>query len=154
AARVRQGMPAQVSVPALGAGTLAGVVSEVGARGDDGTGTFRVEVKLPADRRLASGQIGRARLVLGAAEPGAPISVPATAVFSARADEGFVFVLEPVTRRVRQRLVALGPVGPDGVVVTGGLRPGEQVVTTGVDRLRDGQVVELAHYPAKTLAAK
>ena len=144
AARVHQGMAAQVAVPALGAGRLAGVVSEVGARGDDGTGTFRVEVKLPADRRLASGQIGRARLLLGAAEPGAPISVPATAVFSARADEGFVFVLEPVTRRVRQRLVTLGPVGPDAVVVTGGLRPGEQVVTTGVDRLRDGQVVVLA----------
>lgn len=143
AARVRQGMPAVVRVPALGPGTLQGQVSEVGARGDDGTGTFRIEVKLPADKRLASGQIGTARLVLGPAEPGAPISVPATALFAARADEGFVFVLEPVTRRVRQRQVALGAVGSGGVVVTGGLRPGEQVVTTGVDRLRDGQVIEL-----------
>jgi len=149
AARVRQGMPATVRIPALGAGTLQGQISEVGARGDDGTGTFRVEVKLPANGRLASGQIGSARLVLGPTEPGAPISVPTTAVFSARADEGFVYVLEPVTRRVRQRQVALGAVGPQGVVVTGGLLPGEQVVTTGVDRLRDGQVIELAQATAK-----
>ncbi|WP_310475390.1 efflux RND transporter periplasmic adaptor subunit [Sandarakinorhabdus sp.] len=143
-ARVRQGQPATVTIPALGAVVLAGTVSEVGARGDDGTGTFRVEVKLPADSRLASGQIGSARLTLGPAEPGAPISVPAAAVFAARADEGFVYVLEPVTRRVRQRLVALGPVSDAGVVVTAGLKPGDRVVTTGIDRLRDGQVIELA----------
>ena len=143
-ARVRQGQPATVRIPALGPGTLAGTVSEVGARGDDGTGTFRVELKLPPDSRLASGQIGTARLVLGPAEPGSPISVPATAVFSARADEGFVYVLDPQTRRVQQRQVMLGDVDAAGVAVTSGLQPGEQVVTTGVDRLRDGQVVELA----------
>jgi multidrug efflux pump subunit AcrA (membrane-fusion protein) len=137
-------VPASVTIPALGAAVLAGTVSEVGARGDDGTGTFRVEVKLPADARLASGQIGSARLLLGPAEAGAPINVPAAAVFAARADEGFVYVLEPVTRRVRQRLVALGPVSDSGVAVTAGLKPGEQVVTTGIDRLRDGQVIELA----------
>ena len=144
AARVGHGQPATVRIPALGAGTLAGTVSEVGARGDDGTGTFRVEVKLPANARLASGQIGSARLVLGPAEPGAPLLVPATAVFSARADEGFVYVLEPVTRRVRQRLVTLGAVGPRGVVVTAGLKPGDKVATTGIDRLREGQVIEVA----------
>jgi RND family efflux transporter MFP subunit len=132
AARVRQGQPATVHIPALG------------ARGDDGTGTFRIELKLPADKRLASGQIGTARLTLGPAEPGAPISVPATAVFAARADEGFVYVLEPVTRRVRRRQVALGTVSDAGVVVTAGLKPGDQVVTTGIDRLREGQVIEVA----------
>jgi len=144
AARVRPGQPAEVEVPALGNQPLAGVVSEVGARGDDGTGTFRIEVKLPADARLASGQIGRARLRLGAALPGAPIRVPATAVFGARADEGFVFVFEPAGRRVRSRLVQLGAVGSDGVVITAGLSAGEQVVVTGVDRLRDGQTVTVA----------
>ena len=143
-ARVRQGQAATVRIPALGPDALAATVSEVGARGDDGTGTFRVELKLPPDSRLASGQIGTARLVLGPAEPGSPISVPATAVFSARADEGFVYVLDPQTRRVQQRQVMLGDVDAAGVAVTSGLQPGEQVVTTGVDRLRDGQVVELA----------
>jgi RND family efflux transporter MFP subunit len=144
AARVKPGQSAEVFIPALGNQALAGVVSEVGARGDDGTGTFRIEVKLPADARLASGQIGRARLLLGAALPGAPIRVPATAVFGARADEGFVYVYEPAGKRVRSRLVALGTVGSDGVVITAGLAPGEQVVVTGVDRLRDGQVVAVA----------
>jgi RND family efflux transporter MFP subunit len=144
AARVKPGQSAEVTIPALAGQPLAGVVSEVGARGDDGTGTFRIEVKLPGDARLASGQIGRARLRLGTALPGAPIRVPATAVFGARADEGFVYVYEPGGRRVRSRLVALGPVGSDGVVITAGLSAGEQVVVTGADRLRDGQAVVVA----------
>lgn len=147
AARVKPGQSAVVTIPALAGQPLAGVVSEVGARGDDGTGTFRIEVKLPADARLASGQIGRARLRLGAALPGAPIRVPATAVFGARADEGFVYVYEPGGRRVRSRLVALGPVGSDGVVITSGLSAGEQVVVTGADRLRDGQAVVVTGAP-------
>jgi len=144
AARVRTGQPASVTIAALGGAVLQAVVSEVGARGDDGTGTFRIEVKLPADPRLASGQIGQARLTLGPAEAGAPLIVPATAVFAARADEGFVYVLEPVTGRVRQRMVALGTVEAAGVIVTRGLKPGEQVITTGIDRLRNGQVVQVA----------
>lgn len=144
AARVKQGQPATVRIPALGAGVLSGEVSEVGARGDDGTGTFRIEVKLPANPRLASGQIGQAELLLGPAQAGAPLIVPAPAVFAARADEGFVYVLEPVTRRVRQRQVALGDVAESGVIITSGLQPGEQVVTTGIDRLRNGQVVQIA----------
>jgi len=143
-ARVKLGQLATVRIPALGSGTLSGQVSEVGARGDDGTGTFRIEVKLPAHPRLASGQIGQAELLLGPAQPGAPLIVPAPAVFAARADEGFVYVLEPVTRRVRQRQVALGEVADAGVIVTSGLQPGEQVVTTGIDRLRNGQVVQIA----------
>ncbi|MBU6166157.1 MAG: efflux RND transporter periplasmic adaptor subunit [Alphaproteobacteria bacterium] len=144
AARVRPGQRAEVTIPALGRQPLAAVVSEVGARGDDGTGTFRIELKLPADARLASGQIGTAQLVLGPAQAGAPLLVPASAVFAARADEGFVFVLEPATRRVRQRLVMLGTVSDAGVVVTAGLQPGELVVATGLDRLRDGALVAAA----------
>lgn len=147
AARVKPGQSAEVSIAALPGQPLAGVVSEVGARGDDGTGTFRIEVKLPADARLASGQIGRAHLRLGAARPGAPIRLPATAVFGARADEGFVYVFEPAGRIVRSRLVALGPVGSDGVVIMAGLSAGEQVVVTGADRLRDGQAVVVAGQP-------
>jgi RND family efflux transporter MFP subunit len=144
AARVKLGQPAVVTIPALPGAALSGRVSEVGARGDDGTGTFRIEVALPPDPRLASGQIGHARLSLGVAAPGAALIVPATAVFAARADEGFVYVLEPVTGRVRRRQVALGPVEEAGVVIAAGLKPGEQVVVTGVDRLRDGQTVVVA----------
>ena len=44
---------------------------------------------------------------------------------------------------LRLRQVALGPLGDDRLVITGGLRAGERVVTSGADRLRDGMRVSV-----------
>lgn len=148
AARIALGMAAAVTIPALGPGRgtapLAGRISEVGARSVDGAGTFRVEVKLPAVPGLASGQIGHARIRLASADAGAALVVPTPALFAARADEGFVYVHDAASGRVRRRLVTLGPVDDAGVTVLSGLKPGEQVVVTGIDRLRDGRRVVVA----------
>lgn len=141
-ARVRLGQLAAVTVPAAGPLPMASRVSEIGARGDDGSGTFRVEIALPARAGLKSGMIGRALLRFGGTGPAdGAVTVPATAVFSARADEGFVYVLDSATGTVKLRQVALGRVDDDGVMVTSGLRPGESVVVSGPDRLRDGRKV-------------
>ncbi|WP_310497378.1 efflux RND transporter periplasmic adaptor subunit [Sandarakinorhabdus sp.] len=148
AARLRLGQPAQVRLPALGPAPMNATVSEIGARGDEGTGTFRVELKLPVDPRLKSGLIGTAMLTLpGAASVASPVSgpvsVPASAVFGARADEGFVYVHDAASGRVKLRQVAVGPISDTAVIVTGGLKPGEKVAISGVDRLRDGSRVNV-----------
>lgn len=142
-ARLRLGQPAEVRLPALGDAAMRATVSEIGARGDDATGTFRVELRLPPDPRLRSGLIGSASFDLPGPANG-PVSVPATAIFAARADEGFVYVHDAGTGRVRLRQVAIGSVDDRAVTITAGLREGEQVVTTGVDRLRDRMVVTVA----------
>jgi RND family efflux transporter MFP subunit len=143
-ARVRIGQLASVTIPALGDEPLAGPVSEIGARGDDTTGTFRVEVALPGRPGLRSGQIGSAKLRFGGAAPaGGAVTVPAMAVFSARADEGFVFVYDPATGRVKLRQVSLGSLDDNALTITAGLKPGEQVVISGPDRLRDGRQVKV-----------
>ena len=136
--RVTLGQLAAVVVPAVGTVPLAGRVSEIGARGDDGSGTFRVEIALPPRAGLRSGMIGKAMLRLGGEGPATgAVLVPAMAVVSARADEGFVYVVDAARTRVRLRPVALGGIADDGVTVTGGLDPGETVVISGPDRLRD-----------------
>ncbi len=168
-ARVKRGQMAAVLIPALGGEAIAASISEIGARGDDATGTFRVELALPARPDMRSGLIGTARLRLddnarlrlddnarlrlddnarlraGDMPPGGgTVSIPATAIFAARADEGFVYVYDDATGRVRLRQVALGALGDGAVTITGGLHPGEKVVTSGVDRLRDGAAVRIA----------
>ncbi len=142
-ARLLPGQRAAVSLAALGPAMIAAPVSEVGARGDDGTGTFRVELALPAIPGLRSGMIGSARLQLRPAGDAA-LAVPATAIFQARADEGFVYVLDGATGRVRRRLVSLGRVDDRQVTITAGLKAGERVVVSGPDRLRDGVRVAIA----------
>lgn len=144
-ARIGIGQAALVTIPALGDVPLAARISEIGARGDDGSGTFRVELALPPVSGLRSGMIGKAALQLAAVQAiGSAVQVPAMAVFSARADEGFVYVHDAANGRVRLRQVALGLVDDDAVTVTGGLRPGDIVVTSGPDRLRDGSKVSVA----------
>lgn len=143
AAAIRVGAAAAVRFDALGLPPIAGRVSEIGGRGDPRTGTFLAEIRLPAAPGIRSGLIGSAEIAAPGAGP-APLIVPATAVFAARAGEGFVYVYDPKARRVRARLIGLGPVGDGGIAVTSGLRPGERIVRTGLDRLRDGARVTVA----------
>ncbi|QMW23667.1 efflux RND transporter periplasmic adaptor subunit [Sandaracinobacteroides saxicola] len=135
-AGVRMGQAARVTLESRPA-PLTGVVSEIAGRADERSGTFMVEVRLPADAALRSGMVGRATLMTGGGD--GPLLLPATAVFAARAEEGFVWRDEGGV--VRARRVALGPVRSEGVVVTAGLAPGDRIVRTGIDRLSEGAKV-------------
>lgn len=144
--RLRLGQGASVHIDALRAAPIVATVSEIGARGDDATGTFRVELALPALIGLRSGLIGEARLPLAVstlADPAsdALLSVPAAALFSARAGEGFVYVHDAAAGVVRLRQVSIGPVDDSAVAVMAGLASGEKVVISAPDRLRDGMAV-------------
>ncbi len=140
AARIVAGVPAQVTLAALGNQPIAGRVIEIAGRGDRATGTFAVEIALPADARLRSGQIGEA-VITAATQTVTALTVPATAIFSARAGEGFVYVVDRATRRVRLRRVTIADATDRGIEVTGGLSRGELIATSRVDRLKDGQVI-------------
>ena len=103
---------------------------------------FIAEIRLPSDARLKSGEIGDAVITAsGAADQ--QLSVPATAIFAPRAGTGFAYVLDPARPVVHLRQVSIGEVTDDGIRVTGGLRPGERIVTTRVDRLKDGMTVRV-----------
>lgn len=138
-ARVRIGQGAAVTISALGPQPLAATVTEVAARGDERTGTFEIELALPSVPGLRSGLIGEARVRVPG--DGGAVAIPASAIWQARADEGFVYVVDPTTQVAKTRLVRLGPIDDREVIVTGGLAPGERVVRAGADRLRDGAKV-------------
>lgn len=140
AARLRIGAPAQVVLAALGDAPLTGRLVEIAGRADRATGSFAVEVALPDDPRLRSGQIGDARITATGAGPAAPV-VPSAAVFAPRAGVAFVYVVDRAARRVRLRRIAIAETGDTGIRVTGGLRPGEWVAASRIDRLRDGMIV-------------
>lgn len=141
AVRVQIGTPAAVRFDALPGVVLGGSVIEVGGRSDRGTGAFVAEIALPADPRLRSGLVGRATIAAPAAGASSRLVIPPTAIFSVRAEEGFVYVMD-AKRRVKPRRIALGPLSADGTEVLSGLQRGEVVVLSGLDRLRDGTLVE------------
>lgn len=120
---------------------MAGRVIEVAGRADPGTATFQVEFALPANPALRSGLIADVELPRGQAA--GTTLIPATALFAARADEGFVWLYDPPTRTVRARMVKLGRVSGDGIELVSGLARGDRIVAAGVNRLVEGQKVTL-----------
>ena len=137
AARLTLGAPAQITLGALNNDVIVGRVIEIAGRADKATGTFAVEIALPDDKRLRSGQIGDAKIV--ASGVGATtLAVPPSAVFGPRAGEGLVYVVDLATSRVHLRKVVLGEASDEGIRVVGGIRPGEWVALSRVDRLTDG----------------
>ena len=75
------------------------------------------------------------------------LTIPATAVLFAPYSDS-VFIIEEVTaadgtkvQQLRQQFVRLGSAQGDFVAVREGLQAGQQVVSTGVFKLRNGQKV-------------
>jgi membrane fusion protein, multidrug efflux system len=96
---------------------------------------------------LRAGMFARVEVQLPAGEP--LVVVPATAIAYASYGNS-VFVVEKMKHAdgkeylgVRQQFVKLGGTRGDQVAVTGGLKPGEQVVSAGVFKLRNGVAVQV-----------
>lgn len=142
AVRIGQGAAATVVLEALEGRPLTGTVLEIGGRADRATGTFQVEIALPADARLRSGQIGRADIASATADPGraAPTLVPPLALFGARAGDAFVYVVD-AQNTVRARKVQVGETTDSGAAILAGLAPGDWVAVSALDQLRDGAVI-------------
>lgn len=135
---LRLGQVTTVRLPALGGQPVAARVIELGGRGDARTGTFEAELALPPLAGLRSGMIGEARLP--ATDRSASLAVPASAVFQARADEAFVYVVD-VANKAQVRRITIGRIDNQSAEVLSGLTPGDKVISKGLSRVRAGVTV-------------
>jgi membrane fusion protein, multidrug efflux system len=129
------------------AGGAEGKISAIDSVVDPATRNLQVRATFAnADGRLHPGMYVEARLLLGASQTA--VSLPASAISYAPYGDS-VFVVEDVKdpktqktyRGVRQQFVKLGGSRGDQVAVVSGLKPGEEVVTSGVFKLRSGAAV-------------
>lgn len=117
-----------------------GRVREVSPRADPVTGTFAVRVGLaepPVGLRLGSTVTGRMRI-----GGGDGYEIPASALTRIQGNPA-VWIVDAATQTVSLRAVEVARFDPAGVVVSGGLTPGDVIVTAGVQALRPGQKVRL-----------
>jgi RND family efflux transporter MFP subunit len=100
----------------------------------DGRGEFRAD------------QIVRVQLVWRA-EPG--LSVPLTAVTRING-QFFAYVVEKEGDKTiaRQKGITLGPLSGNDYILLDGLKPGEQLITAGIQKIRDGAPVMVGGPPA------
>ena len=108
---------------------------------DTATGTVRAKARF-ANSALAlfPGQFVNVQLVVRKLEDA--VTVPVNAVRYGSSGD-YVYVLDSAERTVALRPVKRGLATADKVVIASGLQAGEQVITEGADRLKDGAKVAL-----------
>jgi RND family efflux transporter MFP subunit len=127
-----------VSDPAV---TAPGAVRELSPTVDKVTGTVRVKVGLvqsPAAMTLGASVIGEGRM-----QPRKLVVVPWSAL-SSGGGQPAVWTVDPLTKAVLLKPIAIEGYGTGKIFVREGLQPGEMVATGGAQFLRPNQVVALA----------
>lgn len=105
------------------------------------TGTVRAKARFDnADNKLFPSQFVNLRLQVRTIKDAVVVPV---AALRHGANGDFVYVLNAPARTVSLRPVTRGQAAVDKVQVSTGLKPGEQVITEGADRLKDGAKVVL-----------
>lgn len=147
-ARLRRGGEVAVSLAGAADAHLRGRISAVDSVVDAATRNVRVRASLGnPDGRLRPGMFVEARVATGAPEP--VLAIPSSAVaYAPYGDSVYVVADLPgpeggTYRGVRQQFVKLGAARGDQVAVVSGLAAGDQVVTSGAFKLRNGAPVKV-----------
>jgi len=141
-AQLRTGLPVRVTCDALPGTTIEGRISTVNPLVDAETRSILLQATVanPAER-LLPGMFVNVAVRLPARRK--VLVIPATAVLYAPYGDS-VFVVTDTKeggKTIRQQFVRLGEKRGDFVVVTDGLKERDEIVSTGVFKLRTGQAV-------------
>jgi membrane fusion protein (multidrug efflux system) len=128
------------------AGQWIGRVTAIDSQVDEATRNIQVQATLAnSDGALRPGMFVQTEVALGPSR--ALIALPASAVSYAPFGDS-VFVVTDLKsddgrtyRGVRQQFVKLGPARGDQISILSGVKPGDEVVSSGVFKLRNGAAV-------------
>ena len=139
--RVRVGDRAMVRFDAFPDRTFEGTVTQLAGAADPMTGTYEVEVTVPAASRLASGLVGQLEIRPAASHTVAV--VPINALLEADGSHATVFGVSPDGRTAVRRAVTIAFVADDRVAVASGLDGVATVVTDGAAYLDDSATLRI-----------
>ena len=147
-ANLHVGATVEVSAPGAGIPSRSGKVTAVDSVVDPNTRNVQVQATLAnADAKLRPGMFVQTTLSIGATEP--VVTLPTSAIAYAPYGDS-VFVVENMKdpkgetyRGVRQQFVKLGGGRGDQIAVVSGLKAGEEVVSSGTFKLRNGAAVQV-----------
>lgn len=143
---VRVGAELDIKVEGVSGVAARGKITAINSVVDQSTRNVNVQATFPnRDGKLRPGMFVQARVIVGESRP--VIALPASAIsYTPYGD--FVFIVEDMKgpngatyRGVRQQFVKLGSARGDQVAVVDGVKIGEEVVTSGVFKLRSGAAI-------------
>jgi RND family efflux transporter MFP subunit len=147
AGALRRGLPIQVLGHEGDETVGRTTVDFISPRVDDQTQSVLVKAQVRnPDGKLRASQYVRARVIWNTAEG---LVVPVTAVLRV-SGQLFAFVAEDAGGKMvaRQRAIKVGPIAGNNYPVLDGIKAGERVVVSGVQKLADGMPIQAAADPA------
>jgi membrane fusion protein (multidrug efflux system) len=146
AGQVRVGRAVRITAGDLAGVEFAGRVTAINSIVDEATRNVQIQATLPNSHgRLRPGMFVQTEVMLGAAR--SVVTLPASAISYAPFGDS-VFVVTDLKdqngqtyRGVRQQFVKLEGARGDQVAVISGVKPGDEVVTSGAFKLRNGAAV-------------
>jgi len=145
-ADMRLGRSVHISAEELAGRAFDGRITAVDPLVNESTRNVKVQATLAnPDGKLRPGMFVQTEVVLSA--PSAIVSLPATAVSYAPYGDSVFIVADlkndkgQTYRGVRQQFVKLGAARGDQVAIVSGVKAGDEVVTSGVFKLRNGAAV-------------
>jgi membrane fusion protein, multidrug efflux system len=146
--QIRMGGTLHVTAENLAGQTFTGRVTALDSIVDEATRNLQVQATLANPQgKLKPGMFVQVEVGLGASSPF--ITLPASAInYAPYGDSVFVItdLKDPkgqMYKGVRQQFVKVGGSRGDQVAVISGVKPGEEVVTSGVFKLRNGAAVRV-----------
>jgi membrane fusion protein (multidrug efflux system) len=148
AAQMKLGSEVRVNIDELARVTLDGHITATDSMVDATTRNIQIQATLPnAHGELRPGMFVQTQVVLGTGRP--VITLPASSISYAPYGDS-VFVVSDLNgpngqhyRGVRQQFVKLEGARGDQVAVVSGVTKGDEVVTSGVFKLRNGAAVQI-----------
>ncbi len=153
-AKVRPGVPVQLSLDALPGTRLEGRVARVEPLVDERSRSFRAVVEVPGQPGLIGGLFARATVRVG--EIAGALVVPPAALVREGADPTAATAFVVRGGKAEKVDVALGVEAPDGIQVTKGLAAGDVVVLDPPTTLASGAPVDVQNggRPGATASAR
>jgi multidrug efflux pump subunit AcrA (membrane-fusion protein) len=147
APQLRMGLPVRL-VDDTGAPLAAEAINFISPTVDTTTQTVLAKVPLDVPAGFRTSQFVRAQ-VIWSTDPG--VTVPVTSVTRING-QFFAFIAEGSPLVAHQRAVTVGrTIGNDYVVLTG-LKPGDKLIVSGIQKIGDGSPVQAAPPPARGAA--
>jgi membrane fusion protein (multidrug efflux system) len=146
--QVKVGGKLHVTTEDVAGKVFTGTVTAIDSIVDEATRNIQVQATLSnPDGKLRPGMFVQVQVVLGASRP--VIALPTSAInYAPYGDSVFIItdLKDPkgqTYRGVRQQVVKLEGSRGDQVAVVSGVNPGDEVVTSGVFKLRNGAAVQV-----------
>jgi membrane fusion protein (multidrug efflux system) len=148
AGQMPAGRVVKVTTADVSGAVWTGRVTALDSMVDEATRNIQVQATLPnPEGKLRPGMFVQAEVTIGPSQ--SVVVLPASAINYAPYGDS-VFVVADFKgedgksyRGVRQQLVKLGPARGDQVAILTGVKPGEEVVTSGLFKLRNGAAVQI-----------